>query len=304
MTPLLPAVDWQLAGRLGSSLVRPGTPPARDEIRGVVAELHVAADRAIELVSEATQLGVRPRPPVYAVDRVSWARANTQLADRVFGLVEPQPPPTLRRKVARRANALAVGAGLAALGSRVLGQYDPFHPGGRLLLVVPNILEAERQLSLPVADFRLWATLHEQTHAVQFAAAPWLIDHLVGLVRRVAGYKGVRLSGGVLDEVTAVMSLLEGHADVMMDLAGRDVVPSWGLLRERFSATRAKKSSRSQRLGVVNKAQQYERGAEFCRAVIAEAGVGALNRAFEDERWLPRPDELAAPREWLRRTSG
>ena len=71
---------------------------------------------------------------------------------------------------------------LALLSSKVLGQFDPFTPQdgyhGRLLLVAPNVLHHERKLKVDSSDFRLWVALHEQTHAMQFAAAPWLAEHL------------------------------------------------------------------------------------------------------------------------------
>ena len=79
-----------------------------------------------------------------------------------------------------------MGAILAFLSSKVLGQYDPFvgmlrrdvPAGGRLVLVAPNIVAIERELKVDPDDFRLWVALHEQTHRVQFAAAPWLREHL------------------------------------------------------------------------------------------------------------------------------
>ena len=71
---------------------------------------------------------------------------------------------------------------LGFLGSKVLGQFDPFHekPGeqGRLLLVAPNIVHVERELQADPHDFRLWVCLHEETHRVQFTAVPWMTDHL------------------------------------------------------------------------------------------------------------------------------
>ena len=49
---------------------------------------------------------------------------------------------------------------------------------GRLLLVAPNIVHAERELEADPSDFRLWVCLHEETHRVQFTAVPWMRDHL------------------------------------------------------------------------------------------------------------------------------
>src|SRR5665647_3399981 len=97
------------------------------------------------------------------------------------------------RQAAHRARDLALEAsGLALLATRVLGQFDPYTPGpagGRLLLVAPNVLRTERGMRVVPGDFRLWVCAHEQTHALQFAAAPWLAGHIrsevAGLLQEV-----------------------------------------------------------------------------------------------------------------------
>ncbi len=80
---------------------------------------------------------------------------------------------------------MQVGLLLAYLSGKVLGQYELFlppvdgHPQtGRLTLVAPNIVAAERQLDVDPRDFRLWVCVHEVTHRTQFTAVPWLRSHL------------------------------------------------------------------------------------------------------------------------------
>lgn len=322
---ILPPLDWALAERLGRRFARSGPitqeglgggGPTTAEIRDAVASLHTAAERAIGLVAEASGLAVDARPPVYAVDRAGWAQANAQIGRRLFDRVEPVNPPGLHAKVLGRANAVIAAGATRLFGSKVLGQYDPFHPGGRLLLVVPNLLAAERALGVPPEDFRLWACLHEQAHAVQFSAAAWLLDHLVALVRRVAADTGAQWLGKLatradsdasqaLESVMATMSLIEGHADIMMDLAGREVLGSWGQLRAiSDSSQQRSRSGWLARLGVLSKAEQYATGSAFCRAVLAEGGTAALNRAFSGAWALPSPAEIADPESWLERVHG
>ena len=145
----------------------------------------------------------------------------------------------------------------------MLGQYEIFGTGGRLLLVAPNIVATERKLGVDPSDFRLWVCLHEVTHQLQFTAVPWLKGHLEARDRRSSSrpptstadvlrerlqdvlrslVDAVRGGDGeseglmaliqdpaqraVLDRVTAVMSLVEGHAEYVMDGVGPDVVPS------------------------------------------------------------------------------
>ena len=139
---------------------------------------------------------------------------------------------------------------------KVLGQFDPFsrRPAtGRLLLVAPNIVHVERELGADPHDFRLWVCLHEETHRVQFTAVPWMRDHLLGEIARrspsttrarsrrcsTTALKRVAEAGRaaataaacstclgtpeqreIIDRLTGVMSLLEGHADVVMDGVG------------------------------------------------------------------------------------
>ena len=161
---------------------------------------------------------------------------------------------------------------MAFLASKVLGQYD-LAPNGspRLLLVAPNILHTETELSWTPHDFRLWVALHEETHRVQFTAVPWLRTHLVDSARELSqglapdpeelGAKlqqvarnlpeALRSGGGGLTDlfatpeqraqigrVTAVMSLLEGHADVVMDDVGPQVIPSVAEIRAKFQQRR------------------------------------------------------------------
>ena len=87
------------------------------------------------------------------------------------------------------------GSLLAFLATKVLGQYELFPPygvdptdkPGRLLLVAPNIVSAEREMGVDPRDFRLWVCLHEETHRVQFGAVPWLRGHLMDEISAFVG---------------------------------------------------------------------------------------------------------------------
>jgi coenzyme F420 biosynthesis associated uncharacterized protein len=233
---------------------------------------------------------------------------------------------------------------LAFLSSRVLGQYEVFGTGGRLLLVAPNIVAAERKLGVDPADFRLWVCLHEVTHQLQFTAVPWLKPHLESeiakfveatdlsadvlrerlqdVLRGVAD--AVRGSDdnseglmalirdpaqrAVLDRVTAVMSLVEGHAEYVMDGVGPDVVPTVTTLRKRF-AQRRKGTGPLDRvlrrlLGLEQKMKQYAEGRIFVGGVIDLVGMEGFNRVWEGPQNLPLLDELTEPARWVERVHG
>jgi coenzyme F420 biosynthesis associated uncharacterized protein len=212
---------------------------------------------------------------------------------------------------------------------------------GRLLLVAPNVVAVEREMRVDPHDFRLWVCLHEETHRVQFGVAPWLRDYLrqqldafvdateldaAAALRRlwavlrsvayaVLGRPGPSLVEAVqtpaqrvaLDRVTAVMSLLEGHADVVMDDVGPQVVPSVAAIRERFQRRREQVSRQDSAirslLGMDAKMKQYRDGAVFVRGVLDRAGMAGLNRVWERPEHLPTPPELADPAAWVARVA-
>lgn len=270
-------VDWELAARLAGRLAPPGPTADRATLTALVDELRDAAGRAAVHASRITGLEAADGTPpaqvsrVVVVDRPRWAQANAE----VFAAMTGPLATTTSSSASRAAAAVQVGGVLALLSGKVLGQFDPFTADdgrGRLLLVAPNVLHHERRLKVDPSDFRLWVALHEQTHALQFAAAPWLAEHLRGraaelmadlvadkslvprvgelvqaVSRAVAG--GADDGVGVLDllsarqrevfeEVGAVMALLEGHADVAMDEVGPRVVPSVRTIRKAFEARR------------------------------------------------------------------
>ncbi|MFI1567782.1 zinc-dependent metalloprotease [Streptomyces sp. NPDC020490] len=216
--------------------------------------------------------------------------------------------------------------------------------GGRLLLVAPNIVHVERELDVEPHDFRLWVCLHEETHRTQFSAVPWLRDHLEGEIQSflaetdvdpVTVLERVRdaaqsLVGGrpegeeddggrsfvelvqtpaqreILGRLTAVMSLLEGHADFVMDGVGPDVVPTVAEIREKFQQRRAKGASRldvalRKLLGLDAKLRQYRDGERFVRAVVDQVGVDGFNRVWTSPNTLPTKAEIAAPADWVTR---
>jgi coenzyme F420 biosynthesis associated uncharacterized protein len=229
-----------------------------------------------------------------------------------------------------------LGVVLAWLSGKVLGQYEVFtEPGqpGRLLLVAPTIVQVEQQLQVPSRDFRLWVCLHEETHRVQFGAVPWLGAYLASLVnefieasdlsfsetlRRVAAVMGCIARKGsfieaaqspeqreVFDKMTGVMSLLEGHADVVMDEVGPQVIPSVALIRERFTARRnspkAIDALARRALGMDMKMRQYTEGAAFVRHVVDDIGMPGFNQVWASPMTLPTRSEITNPGAWIKR---
>jgi coenzyme F420 biosynthesis associated uncharacterized protein len=319
----VPAIDWTFAARTGRGLVHPGPELSPTAIADVVAELRDAAARATSHVAEVTGLE-RPAPAeVLVIDRASWVSAVCQSAQAMLsGLASEKPDSPL---AAARAKALGAQAGgiFALISGRILGQFDPFHSSPRLLLVAPNVVTVEQQLRVHSSDFRLWVCLHEETHRFQFGHASWLRGHLLGLFGELLEGEELQFGwprGGrpasvrdlitnpaqreAFDQVTAVMSLMEGHADVMMDRVGTSVVPSYESIRRAFEARRDQQGWGAvvrRLVGFDLKREQYRDGAEFCRQVIDAAGVETLNRSFEAPGLLPTLQEIHDPQLWLHR---
>jgi coenzyme F420 biosynthesis associated uncharacterized protein len=338
-------VDWDLAVRIGSRLAGEGPETTPAEAAAVVAELRADADRSTGLVREFTGLRAAERTaPVLVVDRPGWVTANasgfaTVLTPVIERLTEKKGAPSpMVQAVGSRITGAEVGGLLGFLAGKVLGQFDPFHPpAGRLLLVAPNIVHVERELAVDPHDFRLWVCLHEETHRVQFTATPWLGDHLLGemgaladtiepsglleegLSRVVEAVRGVRSGGGgsiidvigspeqkaIVDRVTGVMSLLEGHADVVMDGVGPSVIPSVATIRRKFNERRKGLGTLDKvlrrLLGLDAKMAQYRDGAKFVRTVVDKVGMADFNAVWDRPENLPSKTEIADPGAWVDR---
>jgi coenzyme F420 biosynthesis associated uncharacterized protein len=174
-------VDWDLAARTAARLMHPGPTATREEATALVAGLRSGSAVAEGHVRDVTGLGHGlPLLPADVVDRPDWARAAVRGMSALTADAELPAISRVTRAVTGRTAGLQLGGLVAFLGSRVLGQYDPFggaDQAGRLLLVAPNIHAAQQALDVPAADFGLWVCLHEATHRLQFTAVPWLRDY-------------------------------------------------------------------------------------------------------------------------------
>jgi coenzyme F420 biosynthesis associated uncharacterized protein len=229
------------------------------------------------------------------------------------------------------------------MGSKVLGQYDlalltaEAQPG-KLLFVEENIRQTASTLGVPLDAFRTWIALHETTHAFEFEAHPWLRPYLADrLERQLAAFssgtrelapevlrrvgRALRGDGSsehwmerlmsaeqrrLFRETQAVMSLLEGFSDYVMDEVGRELVPDVELISERFHARREARRSGFERAimrltGMDMKLEQYKKGELFVSAIAAGGGQPALDRLWSGPESLPRDGEIEAPERWLAR---
>jgi coenzyme F420 biosynthesis associated uncharacterized protein len=337
------AVDWRFASTVGQRLARPGPLSSDYTRRQVITELAAAATKAEPLVRDVTGLITEGEiPAARVVDRVEWVGAAAEsMRLMTNGAEKPRGMLTGRLTGAQTGAVLAfVSSGILGQYDPFAAERE-----GCLLLVYPNVIAVERQLHIEPADFRLWVCLHEVTHRVQFTANRWLTDYMsesLAVLTRDAGEDAGQIAGrladyvrnrgvptpdadagtsGILGLVRAVQSepqrealdrllvlgtLLEGHADHVMDAVGPAVVPSVAAIRRRFDERRHRKQPPLQRLlrallGLDAKLSQYTRGKAFVDHVVGRVGMARFNTIWSGPDTLPLPAEIEDPQRWIDR---
>lgn len=356
-------VDWSVAAATGALFVGSGPTVPREEADRAVSQLAELSVDAERHVRELTGLGVDlSLVKGTVVDRRTWVKSAATGLNALTGYASATGTGSggnfLRELLAGGAG-IQTGLALAFLGSKVLGQYDPFAgeapdaaapdaaaaggsaPGeGKLLLVAPNVMQAERAMNVASDDFRMWVCLHESTHRLQFTAVSWLREYFAGEVARFVHAMDETTSSSLarlpdvvreakgenagalgmaealqspeqrraFNRLIALATLLEGHADYVMDAVGPAVVPSVETIRRKFTERRKgggllDRMMRSL-LGIDAKIKQYEQGAAFTKRVVGDVGMSGFNAVWEGQDNLPTRAELTDPDAWLRRVHG
>ena len=341
-------IDWIIAKRIATFVAGTG------DAQAPTADLATLAAEAESRVVAYTGLEpAKPLPPPEGITRQEWIAANLDsmrlLLDPVLKRAGDNLGP-LRPAVEIGMGIILsteVGVVLGYLGQRVLGQYELVlldeaveDRPPRLLFVLPNLGHAVQAFGAEEQQFMTWVTLHEVTHAVQFAGVPWLHPHVAGLVRELLKSAEVRLETPrklhipstdevkrvlghlrngdlisivtttpereIFDRVQAVMAVIEGHAEHVMDAVAPDLLPSLPKLRAALDRRRRSQSGLSRLvarlLGLELKVRQYEQGKFFCDEIVRERGPGALHHVWSSPEALPTLVELRDPAAWMART--
>jgi coenzyme F420 biosynthesis associated uncharacterized protein len=344
-------VDWGLAERLALALAAGGPIwPGTEE------ELRAESRRAAHLVRRYT--GLRPKtalPEAELVRRDEWARVNLDsfrhlsagvertLAERMKASRSEGKSSGFPQTIASAATGAEVGLTVGYLAQRVIGQYDVALIGPtrapRLLFVGPNLSSARERLDVNRDLFLSWIALHETTHAVQFAAVPWLRSHLgaiaselfegavvdvrpgelIGKITRLNPKELLRTvtngelatllltddQRGLVYRLMATMTVVEGYAEHVMDAVGDQLDPGYAEMRRRLDLDRERRGLLdkvvSKLLGLDMKMAQYRRGKAFADRVAAQAGLRTLNQVWKGPEFLPSNAELEAPSDWIAR---
>jgi len=327
-------VDWELAIATGIKTAAGGPAVTPDRAAEEVAGLRAAAEAAKQPVSDITGLPLAHDALVDVVDRAGWVRSNTTAMKQLTASIRRPEGPALLRSATAKVTAVQLGLVFGWMSSKVLGQFEALVPPGqqpRLLLVAPNILSVGESLGFDADGFRMWVCVHEETHRQQFTGVPWMGGYFEDLVSNLIRDLDVgpaemanRLAQSLRDpdrgsgmavfhspqmrshmeKLLGLMSLLEGHADWVMDQS-HEVVPQADEFRAVFEQRRRNPrpidAILRRLLGLEAKLAQYRDGAAFVRAVVAEVGTEGLAAVWEEAENVPSIAEIHDPRSWLDR---
>ncbi|HEX7399295.1 MAG TPA: zinc-dependent metalloprotease [Candidatus Limnocylindrales bacterium] len=328
-------------GRLGAPEIATTEPAYAAAMARVVPALEKAL--GVPLPGIVDRVAVVDRAGWLEANLVTFADLFGKLESGLIDQLVPQGAGLVKASMAlanRWVTTRQLAFLLGFMGQRVLGQYDlallsaEAEPG-QLLFVEENVRATAAALRVDVAPFRTWIALHETTHAFEFEAHPWLRPYLAErLDRQLRAFSrstsslggdatkalGRALRGGdghwlerlmsdeqrtLFRETQAVMSLLEGFGDHVMDSVGKDLVPGVETISARFHARRASRTPMERAIlritGLDLKMEQYARGERFVAGIERLGGAVALRHLWDGPETLPRADELDHPERWARR---
>ncbi len=333
----------RMPGGLTPAELRATEPAYAEAMTRIVPALSAALGS--ELPGVVERVGVVDRAGWVRANTTSFASLIGKLEKDLLDQVVPVGGGLAKATMAlanRWITTRQLGFLLGFMGGRVLGQYDlallsAEAAPGRLLFVEENIRQTARVLDVPLGPFRTWIALHETTHAFEFEAHPWLRPHLASLLERQIALFGSDVRGigreamrglgralrgegsgehwmermmgeeqrGLFRETQAIMSLLEGFSDYVMDEVGSGLVPDVERISARFHERRARRTPFERAMlrltGMDLKMEQYKKGEIFVRAIADTRGPAALTRLWEGPDTMPRDGEIDEPWRWIAR---
>src|SRR4051794_22336450 len=305
------------------------------------AEELVAAETGLRSLSGPARARVTDRAGWVRANLASFRRLLKPITEKLGQRMTPGPlTPIARTITGAEVGGLLGWMATRVLGQYdlLIAEHEDPEEQDLVYYVGPNIISLEKRYGFPPREFRLWLALHEVTHRAQFTGVPWLRPYFLSLVddslanfdpdpkkmleslkRAVAQARAGQNpldEGGivtvlaspeqqaVLQRIGGLMSVLEGHGDLVMDRAATERVPS----AERFSNVlhdrrQAKGPARmiQKLVGVEAKLRQYQEGEKFLAAVEEAEGDGGINLLWRGPENLPDLAEIKDPERWLSR---
>lgn len=341
-------VDWGVARTTGARVSGSGPPLGSIDRAQLFEDFAEVVPEAESMVSSFTGLRAgtgRTRP--WVMSRRQWIDANLRGFERILDPFartvlgdRPEGPLAGARRMTL---GMQIGGLLGYLGRRVLGQYDVFLPpddDGLIYFVGPNVAALERRFGFPEREFRLWLSLHEVAHRVQFGGTPWLRGYLAAMLDEYLG--ALELDPKLLIEtirqsvdeartnraelhglgwmflfmtpdqrelvrrMQAVMSLLEGHSTFVMNHVAGDRVPEAPAFHRTLTERRTRRGMEKmfqKAIGFDAKTRQYGMGERFVGEVVGRVGMEGFNRVWERADHLPSMAEIQSPEAWVARVA-
>ncbi len=211
---------------------------------------------------------------------------------------------------------------------------------GKLYYVEPNIRAVEESLKIPGDEFRTWLVLHEITHAFEFEGVPWLRDYFNDLLESYLtlmkedaeqlrqGWRGFKAmidrareqrgddvpwleaimtadQRTLFAQMQAVMCMVEGYSNHVMNAVGKDVLPRYEAISKAFERRKSQRGQLDQlfaRLtGLSMKLEQYQLGEDFIDKVVATHGHAGAKQIWNSPDHLPTMEEIRDPVRWIAR---
>jgi coenzyme F420 biosynthesis associated uncharacterized protein len=218
---------------------------------------------------------------------------------------------------------------------------EPLESTGKLYYVEPNIKGIEQKLGLPREEFRMWLALHETTHAFEFEAHPWvrvhfnsLLDQYMTFMKQDAehlaqGVQGLKMlanrvrDGGedrgswiealmndeqraLFSEMQAMMCVIEGYSNHVMNAVGRDLLPRYDEIARKFEERQLQRTQSeklfSRLTGLDVKMEQYRAGERFIDEIVRIGGHSTAVQVWSSPEFLPTMQEIRDPDQWIERT--
>jgi coenzyme F420 biosynthesis associated uncharacterized protein len=338
-------VDWGFAATVGTKLVR-SAPPVTDYTRRQAIEQLAESSRRAELpvrdvtgLSEGAAVG-----EARIIDRGEWVRAATESMRVMTGGDEGKSSGFISGRItgAQTGAVLAfISSGIlgqydpfASNGGELLLVYPNVIAVERQLRVSPAdfrlwvclhevthrvqfksnpwlaehmarclaVLTDDADQEVGQVVSRLGELVRVRRNGAENGAAEPNSEGVLGLLRAIQSEPQRK----ALDQLLVLGTLLEGHADHVMDAVGPAVVPSVATIRRRFNERRQRRQPPLQRvvralLGFDAKLSQYTRGKAFVDHVVTDVGMAKFNTVWTSPETLPLPTEVDEPQRWIDR---
>jgi len=235
-----------------------------------------------------------------------------------------------------------VGQGLGTLATEVVGSTDvalPLAPVGTSALVPDNVRAFGAGLGVPDDEVRLYLALREAAHQRLFHHAPWLRTRITSAVDDYARGITVDVSSiesamqgidptnpaalqelvtsgvfeppttpeqeGALSRLEAVLALVEGWVDDVVDAAAEPHLPSAPALREAVRRARATggpaQATFATLVGLELRPRRVREAAALWHALAQDQGVSGRDAVWDHPDLMPSGDDLDEPGAFVER---